>query len=215
MGGSLIEWVKQCYYMNEELPYEAMEKDAREAGAGADGLIFLPYLMGERAPIWNHDARGVFFGLERAHTRREMTRAVFESTGFIDVGMMRAIEESGGRVDSIRLSGGLARIGLISQIKADVTGKDIEILDEFETTASGAAMIALFGQGGYGSLKEAAAHFARVRMIIKPNAGAHERYCKQYELYKETYETLRPLFTKRVKIIPDIVGEKKVKIENL
>lgn len=215
MGGSLIEWVRQCYYMNENLPYELMEKDAREAGAGAGGLIFLPYLLGERAPIWDIEARGVFFGLERVHTRKEMTRAVFESTGFIDLDMMKAIEKSGGCVDKIRLSGGLARVGLISQIKADITGKDIEVLDEFETTASGAAMIALFGQGVYGSIKEAGKAFARIRMVIKPNFKAHEKYLKQYELYKETYETLKPLFYKRINMIHEIVGDKKIKIENL
>lgn len=215
MGGSLIEWVRQCYYMNEELPYELMEKEAREAGAGAGGLIFLPYLLGERAPIWDVEARGVFFGLERVHTRKEMTRAVFESTGFIDLDMMKAIEQSGGIVDKIRLSGGLARVGLVSQIKADITGKDIEVLDEFETTASGAAMIALFGQGIFSSIKEAGNTFARVRMVIRPNEKAHEKYLRQYELYKDTYETLKPLFHKRMGMIHEIVGDKKIRIENL
>ena len=62
MGGGLIEWVKQCYYQNENLPYERMEKDAGEAALGAGGVIFLPYLLGERAPIWDSDARGVLNG---------------------------------------------------------------------------------------------------------------------------------------------------------
>ena len=68
-----------------------MEKDAGEAPLGAGGVIFLPYLLGERAPIWNYSARGVFFGLERMHTRKEMTRAVFESAGFIDLDMIAGI----------------------------------------------------------------------------------------------------------------------------
>ena len=95
LGGGLIEWVKQCYYQNEALPYELMEKDAGEASLGAGGIIFLPYLLGERAPIWDNNARGVFFGLERMHTRKEMTRAVFESAGFIDLDMIGAIEKTG------------------------------------------------------------------------------------------------------------------------
>ncbi|MCI5933944.1 MAG: FGGY family carbohydrate kinase [Lachnospiraceae bacterium] len=215
MGGSLIEWVKQCYYQNEDLPYELMEKDAREAGEGAGGLIFLPYLLGERAPIWDSDARGVFFGLERSHTRKEMTRAVFESTGFIDLDMIHAIEKNGGRVDKIRLSGGLARVGLISQMKADITGKYIEVLDEFETTASGAAVIALLGQKELQDLDDAAEKFANVRMIIKPNRKKHEKYLKLYQLYKETYETIKPLFPKRKEIVSQVLGDKKIKIENL
>ena len=128
MGGGLIEWVKQCYYQNEMLPYELMEKDASEASLGAGGVIFLPYLLGERAPIWDHNARGVFFGLERMHTRKEMTRAVLESTGFIDLDMIAAIEEVGLKINTIRLSGGLARLNTVSQIKSDITGREVQVL---------------------------------------------------------------------------------------
>lgn len=215
MGGGLIEWVKQCYYQNEALPYELMEKDAGEASLGARGVIFLPYLLGERAPIWDSDARGVFFGLERMHTRKEMTRAVFESTGFIDLDMIAAIEETGIKIKSIRLSGGLARINLISQIKADITGKTVEVLSEFETTATGAAMIALYGQKIYATLSEAAKNFAKVRMVICPDNKNYEKYKKLYYLYKETYHTLKPLFPKRVEVIEQLYSSKRIKIENL
>lgn len=215
LGGGLIEWVKQCYYQNEMLPYELMEKDAGEASLGAGGVIFLPYLLGERAPIWDSSARGVFFGLERMHTRKEMTRAVFESTGFIDLDMISAIEETGLKIDKIRLSGGLARLNLISQIKADITGKEVEVLSEFETTATGAAMIALFGQGIYSSLQEAAEKFVRVRMIIRPDSKNHEKYRELYQLYKETYSTLKPLFPKRMRLTEKLYSKKRIKIENL
>lgn len=109
LGGGLIEWVKQCYYQKEEYPYEVMEKDARESAIGAKGLIFLPYLLGERTPIWDNQARGVFFGLERMHTRKDMTRAVFESTGFIDMDIIEAVQETGVDIQSVRLSGGLSQ----------------------------------------------------------------------------------------------------------
>lgn len=215
MGGGLIEWVKQCYYQNEALPYELMEKDAREASLGARGVIFLPYLLGERTPIWDSDARGVFFGLERIHTRKEMTRAVFESTGFIDLDMIAAIEETGIKINSIRLSGGLARINLISQIKADITGKTVEVLSEFETTATGAAMIALYGQKVYTTLSEAAENFVKIRMVICPDIKNHGKYKKLYHLYKETYHTLKPLFPKRIEVMEQLYNNKRIKIENL
>ncbi len=215
LGGGLIEWVKQCYYQNEMLPYELMEKDAGEASLGAGGVIFLPYLLGERAPIWDSSARGVFFGLERMHTRKEMTRAVFESTGFIDLDMISAIEETGLKISKIRLSGGLARLNLISQIKADITGKEVEVLSEFETTATGAAMIALFGQGIYSSLQEAAEKFVKVRMIIRPDQKNHEKYQELYQLYRETYNTLKPLFPKRMSLTEKLYGNRRIKIENL
>lgn len=215
LGGGLIEWVKQCYYQNEAFPYELMEKDAGEASLGAGGVIFLPYLLGERAPVWDCDARGVFFGLERMHTRKEMTRAVFESAGYIDLDMIAAIEETGTPIHHIRISGGLARIHLISQIKADITGREVQVLSEFETTATGAAMIALFGQGVFSSLEEASQRFVMIRMIICPDFKKHEKYKELYALYKETYQTLKPLFPKRMELIDRLYGKKQVKIENL
>ena len=192
-----------------------MEKDAGEASIGAGGIIFLPYLLGERAPIWDNSARGVFFGLERMHTRKEMTRAVFESTGFIDLDMIGAIEEMGLSVRSIRLSGGLARLNLVSQIKADITGREVQVLSEFETTATGAAMIALYGQGIYKSLQEAVEQFVQIRMLIKPNLKNHEKYKELYQLYKETYHILKPLFPKRMELTEHLYGRKRIKIENL
>ena len=215
LGGGLIEWVKQCYYQNEILPYERMEKDAGEASLGSGGVVFLPYLLGERAPIWDSDARGVFFGLERMHTRKEMTRAVFESTGFIDLDMIAAIESKGMKVNTIRLSGGLARLNLISQIKADITGREIQVLSEFETTATGAAMIALYGQGIYHTLQEAADKFVKIRMTIRPDEKNHKKYQELYWLYKEAYHTLKPLFPKRMELVEKLYRHRKIKIENL
>lgn len=215
LGGGLIEWVKQCYYQRESYPYEIMEKDAGESEIGGRGLIFLPYLLGERAPLWDDHVRGVFFGLERMHTRKDMTRAVFESTGFIDLSLLEAIQETGIEVQSVRLSGGLARINLISQIKADILGKDVMVLSEFETTATGAAMLALMGQGVYRTMKEAAEKFAAVRMIIKPNLENHRKYQYMYELYKDTYQTLRGLFDKRIQVLEHLRSDREVQIENL
>lgn len=215
MGGGLIEWVKQCYYQYDQWPYEIMEKDAKESEIGARGLIFLPYLLGERAPLWDDNARGVFFGLERMHTRKDMTRAVFESTGFIDRDMIRAISETGVEIQSVRLSGGLARLNLISQIKADILGKDVMVLSEFETTASGAAMMVLLGQKEYDSLKQISEHFAKVRMIIRPDAENHRKYEYMYELYRDTYGSLKEMFARRTATLEKIRSEREVRIENL
>lgn len=215
LGGGLIEWVKQCYYQKEEYPYEIMEKDAHESDVGAKGLIFLPYLLGERAPIWDDDARGVFFGLERMHTRKDMTRAVFESTGFIDMDMINAIQDTGVNVGLIRLSGGLTRLNLISQIKSDVFNRDVLVLSEFETTSTGAAMMALVGQSVFSDMKAAADKFVTVRMIIKPNKENHKKYKYMYEMYRDTYANLKELFKKRTDALNEIRNDKEVRIENL
>lgn len=215
LGGGLIEWVKQCYYINEKYPYEVMEKEAKETELGANGLIFLPYLLGERAPIWNNNARGVFFGLERTHTRKHMTKAVFESAGFVIKDMIHEIEKTGIEVTKIKSSGGLARINYINQLKADITGKDIYILDDFETTAIGAAILSLVAIDEITSLKVAADKFVSVRMIIKPNMENHEKYCKLHKLYKKTYYTLESLFDERRDLIDEIYVERNSIIENL
>lgn len=215
LGGGLIEWVKQCYYQKEIYPYEVMEMEAKESVPGAGGLIFLPYLLGERAPIWNDNARGVFFGIERMHTRKDMTRAVFESTGFIDMDIIAAIETTGAKINSVRLSGGLARINLISQIKADILGKDVLVLSEFETTSSGAAMMVFMGMGVIENIREAAERFASIRMIIKPDMKNHEKYMQIYALYKDTYETVKDLFVRRRQIVDRLGNDREVRIENL
>lgn len=215
LGGGLIEWVKQCYYQKEEYPYEIMEKEAGESEIGARGLVFLPYLLGERAPLWDDNARGVFFGLERMHTRKDMTRAVFESTGFIDLDIIEATQETGVEVRSTRLSGGLARLNLISQIKADILGKDVLVLSEFETTASGAAMLALIGQGIYADIKQASDRFVKVRMIIKPNQENHKKYVHMYQLYKDTYQTVKSLYIRRIQALEQIRDDREIQIENL
>ncbi len=215
LGGGLIEWVKQCYYQKEEYPYEVMEKEAAESTLGAKGLVFLPYLLGERAPLWDNDARGVFFGLERMHTRKDMTRAVFESTGFIDMDMIEAIEKTDVNIESIRLSGGLARINLISQLKADILGRDVAVLAEFETTAAGAAMMVLLGQGVYQNLKQIAERFAVVRMIIRPDMENHRKYAHMYQLYKDTYQALKGLYVRRQEALFQIRSDREIQIENL
>lgn len=214
LGGGLIEWVKQCYYSKEEYPYEVMEKEAAESDLGARGIIFLPYLLGERAPIWNDNARGTFFGLERMHTRKDMTRAVFEAAAFIDRTMMEAIGETGADVTSVRLSGGLARVNLISQIKADVTGKEVIVLSEFETTACGAAMMVLNGQEAF-SFADLSKYFSRRRMTIHPDMDNHEKYNTIYKLFKETYESLAPMFDRRIELLDSIRVSRETQIENL
>ena len=215
LGGGLIEWAKQCLYAKEEYPYEVMENEASKPPIGTNGLIFLPYLLGDRAPHFNDNARGVLFGIERMHMRRDIARAVLESTGYIDMSLVEAINETNADVENVRLSGGLARMSLVSQIKADVLGKDVLVLSEFETTASGAAMMVLVGQGDLPDFKEAADRFVAVRTIIKPDKENHKKYTHMYQLFKETYNTCEPLFDRRMALLDKIRTNRETQIENL
>lgn len=107
------------------------------------------------------------------------------------------------------------KLGSSSLAKADVLGKDVLVLSEFETTASGAAMMVLTGQNIYPDMKSASDKFATVRMIIKPNMENNKKYMYMYELYKESYKALKPLFKKRKELIDKLSNDKEIQIENL
>ncbi|MEZ9592952.1 FGGY-family carbohydrate kinase [Vibrio breoganii] len=214
LGGGLIEWAKQAFYSDNQSPYELMESEAKTVPNGADGVIFLPYLMGERAPLWNDDARGVFFGLSRNHNRKHMIRSVFESSGFALRSILEEIENTGQDVKAVRFSGGLSRIHLIAQIKADILGKEIHIVDEFETTALGAFLLMGISTGLFESLNDAS-KIVRVREVIFPNPEAHKSYSEIYSLFKNLYGNLLGCFKEHSKLHETDVYRIADKIENM
>jgi xylulokinase len=196
LGGGLIEWLKQSFYPTDDLAYDLIQQEATQSGIGARGLLFLPYLLGERCPVWDADARGVFFGLERQHQRGDFARSVCESAAFSVEHILRTIRASGATPTRIRASGGLARLRLVNEIKADVTGLPVEVLEEFETTAVGAFMLAALGDGLFNSLSQAAS-IVNVREVVLPNPQRRQRYSEWFELYLKLYDTLRELFVER------------------
>ena len=214
LGGGLIEWAKQAFYSEHDSPYELIESEAKKVPNGADGVLFLPYLMGERSPLWNDDARGVFFGLSRNHKREHMMRAVFESTGFSLRNILEEIENTGREVKLIRSSGGLSRIHLVAQIKADILGKEIHIVDEYETTALGAYILTGISTGLFKDLKDASS-IVCVREIIFPNLDKHEKYSKSYKLYKDIYTSLLNCYTEHSKLHKENMYSRSDKIENM
>ena len=215
LGGGLIEWLKQCFYVKDEYPYEIMEKEARESPLGADGLIFLPYLLGERAPLWNPHARGVFFGLERNHTRCDIAKSVFESAGFSVRNLQDVIESNGINVKNIRVSGGLTRLKYISELKADITGKEVLVVDEFESTSLGAFIIVGIAAGIFRDFEDASSKVVNIREVIIPNKKNHEKYNKIYQLYSKLYSSLTDLFLERQKLLKDISIDTVEQIANL
>jgi xylulokinase len=200
LGGGIIEWAKQLLFQDDDDAYETMEREIADIKPGADGLIFLPYLLGERTPVWNPLARGVFFGLSRHHTRKHMLRAVFESAGFSILHIAETLRELGIGIKSISASGGLSRLNLVCQIKADMLGMPIGIVDEFETTSLGAAILAGVGSGYFPSLKDATQALIRKSRYFEPNKNNHEVYLELFELYKKLYTHLKDLFAEREKL---------------
>lgn len=214
LGGGLIEWAKQAFYAEHKSPYELMESEAKKIERGADGAIFLPYLMGERAPLWNDEARGVFFGLARNHKRNHMIRAVFESTGFSLRSLLEEIELEGQNIKSVNFSGGLSRIHLIARIKADILGKEIHIVDEYETTALGGFMLMGISTGLFADLS-AASKVVKISEIILPNEEAHGLYSEIYGLYKQVYNNLLDCYSIHAKLHQGDIYRSSEKIENM
>jgi xylulokinase len=201
MGGGLIEWSKQLFLSDMgEQAYEIMVSEAQEVPPCSRGLLFLPYILGERAPLWNPDARGVFFGLERKHTRKDIFRAIFESAAFATKHLLGAIKGLGINTTELYSSGGLARLDVISQIKADVTGIPVKIPEDFESTSFGAAIMAMKGLGMCGSLAEGAEKMVKVDKVFEPDQTRHVLYSEWYDLYLSLYQNLRGLYAERERI---------------
>jgi xylulokinase len=121
LGGGIIEWLKQSFYNEQnENVYSIMENNANEIPLGSNGIIFLPYILGERSTFKSPNATGVFFGIDRSSTTKESSRAAFEPTAYVSNDLLQLIISNVVKIDSMSVSGGLARFDLINQNKADV-----------------------------------------------------------------------------------------------
>lgn len=201
LGGGIIEWLRALNYSDFENAYDQMEVDANQCPPCPGGLIFLPHLLGERTPIWNSDCRGVFFGLNRAHQRKEIARAVFEGCAFSVQHIASVLKEFDMPIKEVTVAGGLSQIKLVNQIKSDVLGVPVKQFKNFETTAIGAAMIALVGVGIFSSTEEAFKQFCHLDYVYEPNASNHEIYSEYFELYKSVYESLKDCYKERAQIL--------------
>jgi sugar (pentulose or hexulose) kinase len=216
LGGGIIEWLKQAFYDEKDKNvYYIMENNAHQVSMGAHGIVFLPYMLGERAPFKSSNARGTFFGIDRASTIKEFSRAVFESTAYVSNDLLQLILQNGIEVDSLSVSGGLARFDLINQIKADVTNKRIKVIENFESTSVGAYILLLLSLKKFNSVEEAASKIIRVRKIINPSEANHRIYKDFFEFYKSLNDQLLPLYNSHLKIRDKVQSFSSETISNL
>lgn len=219
LDGGLLEWAKSCFYGDSYLTDDAhifaiMEQEARESSEGAEGLIFLPYLIGERVPFYDSDVRGVFFGMERSHSRKEIIRSIFESTGFMALSIIKAIEKTGTKINNLKMAGGLSQIDLICELRADITGKEVHVLCENETTSLGAFFLVAVANKLIPNLQSFTSSL-KIRKIIKPNKSNYEKYQSMYNLFESLYGSLREHFSIRKDIIKKHKIQKGHVINNL
>ena len=176
--------------------YDMMTRAASESAPGANGIIFLPYMMGERSPVWDSDARGVFFGMSLNNNRRDLIRAILEAVGYGTRQLKEIAEDlTGLQIKKFSSMGGGAKSEVWSQIKADVIGVDIDVLDVADMAPVGAALLAGVGAGIYQNAVEASSHVEKkiYRRVISDRTNA-EIYDKRYSAYTQLYPRLKDLY---------------------
>ncbi len=174
--------------------YQLLDKEAERVPPGADRLLFLPYIMGERSPILDPDARGVFFGLSGVHGVPHMLRAVMEGVAYSQRDCMDVFSEMGVSFKQITATGGGGRSPLWRQMLADVLGCRITTVQNREGPALGAAILAGVGAGLYGSVPEACRKLIKENEPQLPDKAARMAYEPYYRLYRDLYGSLKTGF---------------------
>jgi xylulokinase len=172
-------------------PYERLTEEAAQVPPGADGLLWAPYLMGERTPHLDPNARAALVGLTASHTRGHVVRAILEGVAFSLKDTFTLFAEMGTPVHRIRLGGGGARSALWRQIQADVYGHEVETVAAEEGAAYGAAILAAVGAGRWQSVDAACAEVVRVESVIAPQPDTVALLGAQYQAYRRLYAAIR------------------------
>lgn len=195
-GAGALRWFKQEF--GEGQTFDQLTEPAEKVSPGSDGVVFLPYMSGERCPIWNPDAKAVFYGLGFDKTKGHMVRALLEGVVFSVAHNLKVAEEAGANIKEmdIRAMGGAANSRLWMQMYADVTGCRISIPASDTATTLGVAILAGVGIGMYGSFEEAVKETVKITRVQEPNPENYENYRKSLDLYLELGEKLKDTFSR-------------------
>jgi xylulokinase len=200
-AGLSLRWFREHFGMSEAWlakqtgvdPYDLLIAQAAKIPVGSEGLLWLPYLMGERTPHLDARARGMWFGLTAAHTRGHLIRSILEGVAFSLRDSLEIFKELGIPVEQIRASGGGSRSFFWRQIQADVFGKELVTLRTSEGSAFGAALLAGVGAKIYSSVEESARQAIQIRERMAPIAANVRDYDRHYEIYRSLYPAVRNL----------------------
>lgn len=204
-AGLSLRWVRDNIGLQERAmerwagvdAYELLAKEAEFVAAGSEGLIFLPYLQGERTPHLDPYARGGWIGLTASHTRRHLVRSVLEGVAFSLKDCFGIIREQGLPIEQVRATGGGAKSALWRQIIADILGVELVTTNATEGPAFGAALLAGVASGVYPSVQEACETTVRIVEQTAPRAELARVYAQTYETYRALYPALRPIIGNR------------------
>lgn len=181
-GAVVLQWLKESLLQTDE-SYDALFAQAERVAPGSEGLLFLPYLLGERAPIWNANAKGVFFGMSVQHSKAHVIRAAMEGVIYCLYSIGNVLFEQRDAT-TLYASGGFARSALWLQMLADVFNKNVRVSGAVESAALGAVMIGAEATGLEFPIEK------KVEAVYTPNAMHHEVYGKGFEQFQRLYKLL-------------------------
>ena len=193
-AASCNKWL--CDEILKTKDYPAEQKDITDEKLGANRVFFLPYLMGERSPINDTNARATFLGMTMDTTRSDMVQAVLEGVAFAIRDSFEVAKSLGIHIERSKVCGGGAKSPLWRKIFANVLNLPLDIPQTEEGPGYGGAMLAMVGCGLYGSVKDCADALVTVRETVRPDPEIAARYEKQYQRFRDIYPTLKPLFAK-------------------
>lgn len=208
-AGGAFKWLRDTFFARERAEYSVRGADvydlmtgyAQKAAPGCEGLIFLPYLNGEKTPISDENARGVFFGLSYRHGIQEICRSVMEGVTF---GLRETIEicrEMGQAVTEVRANGGGARSRLWLQMQADIYQADIVTMNMEEGPAAGAAIMAAVAAGCFRDAAEGCDAWLRVVRRIEPDPKHAAVYDAYFSSYRALYRDLKSAFARQARLV--------------
>ncbi|GAB4536718.1 MAG: xylulokinase [Anaerolineae bacterium] len=180
--------------------YELLTMQAARVAPGSRGVIFLPYMMGERSPIWHTNARGVFFGLSLDTPRAALIRAILEGTAFALQHNVKTAQQAGVTLNEIRSVGGGTRSSLWNQIKADVLGLPILLPQVSVGAAFGSAVLVGMGLGLYPDVRRTLHEMVQPGARYEPDPDNHALYQELYQVFRSIYESLREDFDRAAAI---------------
>jgi xylulokinase len=164
---------------------------AESADSGSGGLIFLPYLAGERAPVWDPQARGVFMGIGLETGRAELARATVEGICFAIRDVITVMEDAGALIRNIRVCGGPAASSLLNQLKADITGREVLVPAALDAELLGLTALGAAALGKYNSTGEAAAALVKIDRVYYPDKKKALLYGELFTAYRALYRSLK------------------------
>lgn len=195
-GGIVLKWFSENILDKPFSSAEAFEwfmTTAAKATIGSKGLVFLPYIYGERSPVWDADARGVFLGINSLHSREHFMRAILEGISFSMYQLLQAMEETGGPIDTVYASGGFIESDFWLQMVSDILGKKVVVSYAADASAMGAVFLASRALDiikEWSEVKEMVVTSA----VFEPDAAAHELYKKNLQIFNSLYKKLETDF---------------------